>query len=87
MLSLYINGKLDVSIKKEGKIANPGDPLGLGKYSGETYIGGIDEVFLYGRALSADELKELLKGFESALAVDPSYRLTTRWAILKTRNQ
>ena len=87
MLSLYINGKLDVSIKKDGKIANPGDPLGLGKYGGETYIGGIDEVFLYDRALSAVELKELLKGFESAFAVDPSYRLTTRWATLKTRNQ
>ena len=50
-------------------------------------IGGIDEVFLYDRALSAGELKELLKGFESAFAVDPSYRLTTRWATLKTRNQ
>ena len=62
MLSLYINGKLDVSIKKDGKISNPGDPLGLGKYGGETYIGGIDEVFLYDRALSAGELKELLEG-------------------------
>jgi len=83
MLSLYINGELDVNVKKDGKIANPGDPLGLGKYGAETYIGGMDEVFIYDRALSAEELKELLKGFESAFSVDPSEKLATKWATLK----
>ena len=80
---LYINGELDVSVKKDGEIANPGDPLSLGKYGAETYIGGIDEVFIYDRALSTEELKELLKGFESAFSVDPSEKLATKWATLK----
>ena len=83
MLSLYINGELDVSVKKDGEIANPGDPLSLGKYGAETYIGGTDEVFIYDRALSTEELKELLKGFESAFSVDPSEKLATKWATLK----
>ncbi|MFP6721497.1 MAG: LamG domain-containing protein [Candidatus Poribacteria bacterium] len=83
MLSLYINGKLDVSVKKEGKISNPGNPLGLGKYGGETYVGGMDEVFLYDRALSTDELEAIMKSFEVAFAVESRSKLATCWASLK----
>ena len=82
-LRLYINGKLDVSEDKTGKIANPGDPLALGKYGGETYIGGMDEVFLYDRALSEDELETIMKSFEVAFAIESRGKLATCWASLK----
>ena len=82
-LRLYINGKLDVSEDKTGEIANPGEPLGLGKYGGELYVGGMDEVFLYDRALSEDELETIMKSFEVAFAIESRGKLATCWASLK----
>ena len=80
---LYINGELDVSIPKTGKVMQVKVPLNLGKYGGETYVGGMDEVFLYDRALSADELKAIMKSFSIATAVDSRGKLATCWASLK----
>ena len=81
---LYINGELDVSIPKTGKIMQVKAPLHLGKFGGETYVGGMDEVFLYNRALSADEVKATMKSFSnSATAVDSRDKLATCWASLK----
>ena len=83
MISLYINGVLDVSVKKTGKVMQVKDPLHLGKFGGETYVCGMDEVFLYDRALSVDELKAMMKGFSLATAVDSRDKLATCWASLK----
>jgi hypothetical protein len=82
-LNLYINGELDTTTKTTGKIARPAVPLGLGKYGGETYVGGMDEIFLFSRALSQDELKELLKGFEAASPVMPQGKLAVSWGAVK----
>ena len=83
MISLYINGVLDVSVKKTGKVMQVKDPLHLGKFGGETYVGGMDEVFLYDRALSEDELETIMKSFEVAFAVESGGKLATCWASLK----
>ncbi|HIN28358.1 TPA: LamG domain-containing protein [Candidatus Poribacteria bacterium] len=82
-IHLYINGELDVSSPKEGKVTQVAVPLGLGKYGGETYVGGMDEVFLYNRALSVDELKTIMKSFDVALTVSSRDKLATCWASLK----
>jgi len=83
--SLYINGELDTTVNKTGKIDTPANALGLGKYSSETYIGGMDEIFLFNRALSQKEIKELMKGYKSAMAVAPaSSKLATAWGRLKS---
>ncbi len=84
--SLYINGELDTTVAKTGKIDTPANPLGLGKYSSETYIGGLDEIFLFNRALSQDEIKTLMKGYKSALAVSSiSNKLATAWGNIKVQ--
>lgn len=83
VLQLYVNGEKDTAANMTGKIGRPGNPLGLGKYSAETYIGGIDEVFLYNRALSQTEIKQLMNGWSSALAVRAAGKLATLWALLK----
>ena len=59
------------------------DPLHLGKFGRETYVGGMDEVFLYDRALSADELKAMMKSFSIATAVDSREKLAPCWVSLK----
>jgi len=82
--SLYINGELDTTVNKTGKIDTPANPLGLGKYSSETYIGGLDELFLFNRALSQTEIKDLMKGYKSALAVESAEsKLATVWGNIK----
>lgn len=67
--SLYVNGELDTTAAKTGKIDTPANALGIGKYSSEPYTGGLDEIFLFNRALSQDEIKTFMKGYKSALAV------------------
>lgn len=85
--SLYINGELDTTANKTGKIDTPANALGLGKYSSETYIGGMDELFLFNRALSQNEIKDLMKGYKSALAVESNEsKLTTVWGNIKVSN-
>ena len=81
--SLYINGELDTTANKTGKIDTPANALGLGKYSSEIYVGGMDELFLFNRALSLNELKDLMKGYKSALAVVAGGKLATVWGSLK----
>ncbi|MDD1474961.1 LamG domain-containing protein, partial [Dolichospermum sp. ST_sed4] len=84
VLSLYINGELDVTANLSGKIATPANPLGLGKYSGEPYTGGLDEIFLFNRALSQNEIKEFMKGYKSALTVvSTESKLATAWGNIK----
>ena len=69
---------------KTGKILPVKVPLNLGEYGRETYVGGMDEVFLYNRALSADEVKATMKSFSSSVtAVDSRDKLATCWASLK----
>lgn len=81
---LYINGELDTKESRTGKIDRPANALGLGKYSTETYIGGLDEIFLFNRALSQSEIKEWMKGYKAALTViSAREKLAYVWGGLK----
>lgn len=83
VLQIYVNGDKDTSANMTGKVGRAANPLGLGKYGGETYIGAVDEVILYNRALTQAEIKKLMGGWSSALAVEPKDKLATAWASLK----
>lgn len=82
--SLYIDGELDNSVNAKGKFASSGNALGIGKYGAETFTGGIDELFLYNRGVTREELRQIVKGYTNQ-AVEASGKLTTRWASLKQR--
>jgi hypothetical protein len=74
---LYINGELDISAKKSGTITMNNDYLAIGWVDNNRYFDGlIDEVKIWSRALSEDELKGLLP-------VDPMGCITTCWGDLK----
>ena len=64
-----------------GKV-NPGETLQL-KFGPEPFTGGIDEVVILSRALEADEIKQLLNGWDEAFAVEPEGKLATTWARVK----
>ena len=73
---LYINGELDDSEAYTGTITTLSTPLRIGKLSGTTktecFNGIIDEVSIYNRALSADEIKTLYEGKKPALSLTKS---------------
>ncbi len=92
VMKLYINGVEEKELKTDGnanfngewsgKIQTPADKLQL-KYGSESYTGGMDEIILFNRALSADEIKQLLKGWKSALSVGAKDKLAVTWGQIK----
>jgi len=95
VMKLYINGVEEEQLKTDananfngewgGKIATPGDTLQL-KYASESYIGGMDEIVLLSRALKADEVKQLLNGWEHLLSVESKDKMAITWGSIKSLN-
>ena len=94
-MKLYIDGVpepkaltdkgADWDAKWSGKIQTPGNPLQL-KYGPESYTGAMDEIILFSRALSDDEIKQLTKGWASVLGLEPGANmLPITWARMKIR--
>jgi len=64
-----------------GKVA-AGQVLQL-KFGPESFTGGIDEIVILSRSLEADEIQQLLNGWDEAFAVEPEGKLATTWARVK----
>lgn len=84
----YVNG---VKARKGGAADMPwNDPIGhmnvslkIGAYGSDTYTGMIDEVAIYNRALSEEEILRTMEGGHAVIAVHPLGKLATRWAHIK----
>lgn len=74
-------GKADWNAEWGGKVA-AGQPLQL-KFGPESFTGGIDEIVILSRALEADEIAQLLNGWDEAFAVEPEGKLATTWGRVK----
>jgi len=93
VMKLYINGVAEEELLTDGgaafnggwsgDIATPGDQLQL-KYGSETYMGGMDEIVIFNRALDADEIKSLVEGWESAISVAGQGKLSSTWGAVKS---
>ena len=86
-LKQYVNAELGASTPVRGKINEGKKPLTIGDAMGDqwfhnrTFIGVIDEVKIYNRALSADEIEKAMELLE--LTVRPSGKLATSWGRIK----
>ncbi len=84
MIRQYIDGKLDVAYKLAGKINSVDVVFRIGK--SQTGLSGtvclVDEVAIYNRALSEDEINQDMNN-GVLFAVDPGGKLATTWANLK----
>ena len=84
---VYVNGELSV----DGSFAGLSDFMGFadiandGAETGrdEGWIGAVDEVCIYDRALSADEIRQNYQA-EGFTAVNPSAKLGAAWGGIKT---
>ncbi len=80
----YIDGELAKEWEYAGKMPENTAPVTIGKRSkaDECFFNGIiDEVAIFNRALSAEEIEEAMKGIPSA--VEPEGKLATFWGNIK----
>ena len=82
-LAFYVNGK---------KVAEPGVPKDHVQGAEKMYIGKtgynsakfyLDDLYVYDRALDADEVEDVMDG--KLLPVEPENKLATTWGQMKTR--
>ncbi len=82
-LLLYVDGKLESDVGYNGPMATNGTTAEIGNAKADGgFVGIIDEVLIYNRAVSANEVKQLFAA--KGLTVEPQGKLTTRWAKIKT---
>ncbi|MDP6597808.1 MAG: LamG domain-containing protein [Candidatus Poribacteria bacterium] len=83
-LLLYVDGVQEAEGSHKGKPDFMDDPLMLGGGRLWPFKGIIDDIGLFNKALSIDEIKTIMKeGLSSMLAVSPSGQLTLTWAEIK----
>lgn len=87
-LEVYVNGKLDstltAGVPKE-QFSNNGQSVLIGARNACSdcgWLGSIDDVVIYNRALSGKEVKELMAGGPFA-AVELKGKLTATWGVIK----
>ena len=81
----YIDGKETHDAKGDGELSdNWGVQAAIGHHkNGRWFDGLMDEFYIFNRALSEAEIKEVMDG--EFLAVQPQDKLTTTWGGLKAR--
>ena len=83
-MRLYVDGTFEATTKQVGDIDNAGDLL-FGTFGGEKFIGRLDEVIFFNRAITEAEIAELMQGAHVTLPVSPERMLTTIWGRLKNQ--
>ncbi len=78
---LYADGKLENDIDYNGPMQSEGIETVIGKASDGGFIGLIDEVVIYDRALTENEVMQLYTA--EGLPVQPKDKLTTSWGKIK----
>ena len=88
MVKIYVDGQMT----HEQGSNNPVLPAGvtgavqIGTWSGEAWPGIVDEVRMWDRILSDDEIEFSMEtGEKQFLAVQPTRKLATTWSQLKTQ--
>ncbi len=84
---IYVNGKLESTNARDIKVVPDGDfPVYIGCVSpGQYYfVGALDNLVIYNRALTDDEIKSDMNGV--ILSVDKYGKLPTTWASIKYQN-
>ena len=85
---LYIDGEVDAEEAPDAYPETNDSPLFIGgcDIGGYWMTGAIDEVALYDRALSKEEIAELMEvGMASVTPVEPAGKLVTTWSQIKAK--
>jgi len=84
-ISIYTDGKLDISFNCSGSLSKNTKSVYIGSRTGDQRFlqGLVDEVRLYNRALSEEEIKKDMNTF-GGFSVSPLGKLTVCWGTLKS---
>lgn len=85
-LTYYLDGKLVITYPKTGKLLPCKENLTIGCRSndGIRWSGALDEIGVFNRVLSEDEIKSIMSsGYAGFLAVEPIGKLPVTWGDLK----
>lgn len=88
MATLYVDGEAVADGTVPGKLKSIGDPLRIAQdcdRPNNVFAGMIDEVRLWNRALSQDDINTLKDLSAQATPVDPLGKLSTTWGNLKSK--
>ena len=87
LVEIYVDGEVTHSQDSNNPVAPAAttSQVQIGTWSGEAWPGIVDEVRLWNRALSPDEVKESMDAGMAELltAVDPKDKLATSWGKIK----
>ena len=81
---IYVDGEMAIEGNYSGPMSSVSSEVDIGHASDGGFIGIIDEVAIYNRALSADEIKKNFKA--KGLAVESNGKLAICWGELKKLN-
>ena len=81
-VNLYFDGELLATIAFAGPIASNGPETEIGRAGDGGFMGLIDEVLIYDRALSEAEIKQIFQS-DGLSAVDPDSKLAISWGEIK----
>ena len=88
LVEIYVDGEVTYSEESGNPVAPAQNTsaVTIGTWGGEAWTGSVDEVRLWNRALSADEIKATMnQDAESFLTpVEPQGKLATTWANIKS---
>ena len=94
LTKIYLNGVLDATLENPGGYANNDWPLRFGWDPEDTrnaprqerhFVGVIDEIAIYDRALTPDEVMQNMGAAEGVAAVDPAGKLSSTWGEIKSK--
>lgn len=88
LVEIYVDGEVTHS-EESGNPVAPAEntsAVTIGTWSGEAFPGSVDEVRLWNRALSADEIKQSMDQDAASFLtpVEPQGKLATAWGTLKS---
>ena len=88
MVKIYVDGKVTHEEESNNPVLPAGAPdaVQIGTWSGEAWPGIVDEVRMWNRILSDDEIEFSMEtGEKQFLAVQPAGKLAATWSQLKTQ--
>ena len=80
-MQLYVDGKLEKEQNYNGPMTTDGSETEIGKAGDGGFVGIIDEVLIYNKALSANEVKQVFEA--EGLPVEARGKLATHWGQIK----
>ena len=82
-ISIYVNGEKETERSVAANMDNPAE-IKMGGWGSENHEGGLDEVFILpGVALTQEDIKTIMNGWENITAVSPAGKLAASWGAIK----